>query len=146
MDLGLDLRKVDIGDRLKDNDTAFVIAYPHFNVNEMIAVAEMYESAIKGTNRPVVIFNGELDRLRSNYYPPFVYPKVAKVGKEFVPQVEAAYYIHNFKGTRPASLFRQYPGPWQVYRRVKDGSKRVVYESEERPTLKHVAMDILSKT
>ena len=30
------------------------------------------------------------------------------------PQFEAAFYMRNFKGTRPGVLFRQYPGPWQV--------------------------------
>jgi hypothetical protein len=25
-----------------------------------------------------------------------------------------AYYVHNFKGSRPAVLFKCYPGPWQV--------------------------------
>jgi hypothetical protein len=33
MDFGIDLNKFSIADRVDANDSAFVIAYPHFNVN-----------------------------------------------------------------------------------------------------------------
>jgi hypothetical protein len=33
MDLGFDLKKVNVASRVQDTDKAFVIAYPHFNVN-----------------------------------------------------------------------------------------------------------------
>jgi hypothetical protein len=36
MDLGLDLNKVDPVSKVRKDDTAFVIAYPHFNVNGVI--------------------------------------------------------------------------------------------------------------
>lgn len=29
------------------------------------------------------------------------FPELAKLSKEFLPQVECAYFIHNFKGSRP---------------------------------------------
>ena len=48
---------------------------------------ELWDGAVQGTDRPVVIFNADLDRLRANYYPGFVYPRLAKVSKELVPQV-----------------------------------------------------------
>ena len=92
---------------------------------EIIEVAALWDGAVAGTDRPLVIFNGELDRMRQNYYPPFIYRKLAQISKEFIPKVEAAYYIHNFKGTKPACLFRQYPGPWQVLRRAHDGAMQV---------------------
>lgn len=113
----------------------------------MIETAALWEGAVAGTARPLVIFNGELDRLRSNYYPPFVYPKLAKVGKEFIPGVEAAYYIHNFKGSKPAVLFRAYPAPWQLYKRVEgdDGLDELdlVQEWTERPALRSIALEVL---
>jgi hypothetical protein len=31
------------------------------------------------------------------------FPELAKLTVEFLPKVEAAYYIHNFKGTRPGA-------------------------------------------
>lgn len=43
---------------------------------------------------------GELDRVRSGYYPSLFYPKVGKLAKTFIPQFTTAYYIHNFKGSR----------------------------------------------
>ena len=41
-------------------------------------------------------------------------PLVVSAVKPCVLQVETAYYIHNFKGRKPLSLFRCFPGPWQV--------------------------------
>ena len=66
----------------------------------MIAVDELYQKVAKAAKRPIVVFNGELDRIRSGYYPPFVYPKLGKLAKSFIPHFESAYYIYNFKGTR----------------------------------------------
>ena len=92
---------------------------------------------------------GELDRVRSGYYPSLFYPKVqllhavfedaalgntvmmyiciplpeqlrqifqiGKLNKTFIPNFEAASYIHNFKDTSKwcclaGALFRCYPG------------------------------------
>jgi hypothetical protein len=115
---------------------------------EMIEVAALWEDAVEGTSRPLIIFNGELDRLRSNYYPPLLYPKVAKVGREFIPKVEAAFYVHNFKGSNPATLFRQYPGPWQLFLRkgvVGTSGSSLAWEDDTRPSLKSIALDVLPK-
>jgi hypothetical protein len=38
---------------------------------------------------------------RGGYYPGLFFPELAKITAEFLPSMEAAYYIHNFKGTRP---------------------------------------------
>ena len=45
----------------------FVMAYPSFNVNEIIAIADLYEGSARETGRPIIVFNGELDRIRSGY-------------------------------------------------------------------------------
>ena len=92
----------------------FVMAYPSFNVNEIIAIADLYEGSARDTGRPIIIFNGELDRIRSGYYPRLVYRKLAKLADDFIPLFESTFYIHNFKGVRSGALFRVYPGPWQV--------------------------------
>lgn len=110
---------------------------------EIIETAALWDGAVRGSGRPLVIFNGELDKLRGNYYPPFVYPKLAVVSREFIPQVEAAFYVHNFKGSRPAVLYRAYPGPWQVFKRGRDGGVALAAELESRPTLKQVALEVL---
>lgn len=67
----------------------------------MVAVKEVYDSTIQGTDRPLIIFNGELDRIRSGYYPSVFYPGLAKMAKEWLPQFCTAFYIHNFKGRNP---------------------------------------------
>ena len=92
----------------------FVMAYPSFNVNEVIAIAELYEGSARDTGRPIIVFNGELDRIRSGYYPRLVYRKLAKLADDFIPLFESTFYVHNFKGARSGALFRVYPGPWQV--------------------------------
>ena len=67
---------------------------------EIIAVDELYQKIAKDAKSPIVVFNGELDRIRSGYYPALFFPKLGKLAKTFIPQFESAYYIHNFKGSR----------------------------------------------
>ena len=76
----------------------------------MVAVEEIYAAKIKGTERPLVVFNGELDRIRSGYYPAVFYPGLAKMAREWLPSFCQAYYIHNFKGRKPGdSLVTTFP-------------------------------------
>lgn len=72
-----------------------------FCSEELTATRELYDNAAALKDRPLIIFNGELDRLRGGYYPSWGFPELAKLSKEFLPQVECAYFIHNFKGSRP---------------------------------------------
>ncbi|KAF3795947.1 hypothetical protein EJ110_NYTH04192 [Nymphaea thermarum] len=134
--------KIKMTDRVKPEDQIFLVAYPYFNVNEMLVVEELYEEAVRNTERKLIIFNGELDRIRTGYYPPFFYPKLAKLSKTFLPKLESVYYIHNFKGQRGGTLFRCYPGPWKVLRKV-NGKYVTLHKQESMPTLKEVALDIL---
>nr|POE71082.1 hypothetical protein CFP56_58438 [Quercus suber] len=128
--------------RVKPEDELFLVAYPYFNVNEMLVVEELYKEAVENTARKLIIFNGELDRIRSGYYPSFFYPKLAKLSKTLLPLMETVYYIHNFKGRNGGILFRCYPGPWKVLRKV--GSKYIcLHQQEVMPSLKEVALDIL---
>ncbi|XP_009605749.1 uncharacterized protein [Nicotiana tomentosiformis] len=57
--------KVKMADRVKPEDELFIVAYPYFNVNEMLVVEELYKAAVSNTSRKLIIFNGELDRIRS---------------------------------------------------------------------------------
>ncbi|GMI95709.1 hypothetical protein like AT5G48790 [Hibiscus trionum] len=134
--------KVKMADRVKQDDELFVVGYPYFNVNEMIVVEELYKEAVMNTNRKLIVFNGELDRIRSGYYPSFFYPKLAALTKSLLPMMETVYYIHNFKGRNGGTLFRCYPGPWRVLKRI--GNKDFcVHQQETMPSLKEVALDIL---
>ncbi|XP_012846998.1 PREDICTED: uncharacterized protein LOC105966976 [Erythranthe guttata] len=134
--------KVKMADRVKPEDELFLVGYPYFNVNEMLVVEELYKEAVVGTLRKMIIFNGELDRIRSGYYPAFFYPKLAALTQSFLPKMETVYYIHNFKGRNGGVLFRSYPGPWKVIKRVRN--KYVcVHKQEKMPSLKEVALEIL---
>ncbi|XP_042471048.1 protein LPA3 [Zingiber officinale] len=134
--------KIQMIERVKPDDEIFLVAYPYFNVNEMLVVEELYNEAVLNTGRKLIIFNGELDRIRSGYYPQFFYPKLAALSKTFLPKMETVYYIHNFKGLKGGTLFRSYPGPWKVLRRI--GNKYMsLHQQEEMPSLKEVALNIL---
>ncbi|KAH8934026.1 hypothetical protein BDL97_18G062200 [Sphagnum fallax] len=135
-------KKVRMADRAQASDKVFLVAYPYFNVNEMIAVEELHRDAAENAKRPIVVFNGELDRIRSGYYPSFFYPKLGALAKEFLPKFETVYYIHNFKGYAGGTLFRAYPGPWQVLRKVKD-EHVLLHQQPSMPSLKEVALTIL---
>lgn len=114
-----------------------------FDPRELVAVNNLWEEATKNSpSRHLVTFNAELDRLRNGYYPGIFYPKMAQLTREFLPCVEAAFYIHNFKGSAGGALFRAYPGPWQVFIRTRDGMY-LVHTEEERPSLRDVALEIL---
>lgn len=71
---------------------------------EMIAVDELYQKIAKEAKSPIIVFNGELDRIRSGYYPALFFPKLGKLAKSFIPNFESAYYIHNFKGNRGGAV------------------------------------------
>ncbi|XP_008776396.3 protein LOW PSII ACCUMULATION 3, chloroplastic-like [Phoenix dactylifera] len=134
--------KVKMVDRVKPEDEIFLVAYPYFNVNEMLVVEELYKEAVVNTDRKLIIFNGELDRIRSGYYPPLFYPKLAALAKTFLPKLETVYYVHNFKGRNGGTLFRSYPGPWMVLRKI-GGRYICLHQQEEMPSLKEVALNIL---
>ncbi|KAK9144141.1 hypothetical protein Sjap_004044 [Stephania japonica] len=142
--------KVKMSDRVKAEDEMFLVAYPYFNVNgsvkyrraKMLVVEELYKEAVENTSRQLIIFNGELDRIRTGYYPPFFYPKLAVLTKTLLPKLETVYYIHNFKGRKGGTLFRCYPGPWKVLRSIR-GKYVCLHEQDEMPSLKEVALDIL---
>ncbi|KAL8503462.1 hypothetical protein ACS0TY_022273 [Phlomoides rotata] len=140
-DFGFDT-KVKMADRVKPDDELFLVAYPYFNVNEMLVVEELYKEAVVNTSRKLIIFNGELDRIRSGYYPAFFYPKLAALSQSLFPKMETVYYIHNFKGRNRGVLFRCYPGPWKVLRKVRD-KYICVHQQEMMPSLKEVALEIL---
>ncbi|KAL0297482.1 UNVERIFIED_CONTAM: hypothetical protein Sradi_6800300 [Sesamum radiatum] len=137
--------KVKMADRVKPEDELFIVGYPYFNVNEMLVVEELYKEAVVNTSRKLIIFNGELDRIRSGYYPPFFYPKLGALSQTLLPKMETVYYIHNFKGRNAGVLFRCYPGPWKVLRKVRN-KYYSVHEQEDMPSLKQVALDILPST
>lgn len=103
----------------------------------------------------MVVFNGELEKLREGYYPPLFFRELAKIATEWLPQMETVYSVRNFRGSRPAALVRSYPGQWTLYRRdplAEEGDEDsastavAVWSSSRRPSLKEVAMELLPKS
>ena len=142
LDIGIDLSNFNPAARVKSTDELLIMAYPSFDPREMDAVGKVWNGAAKEQGQSIILFNAELDRLRNGYYPALFYPKMAKLSKEFIPNVEAAYYLHNFKGAGGGAVFRAYPGPWQVLLRLQEGMT-VVHTQVERPSLREVALDLL---
>lgn len=105
---------------------AFVIT-PGFNVEEWIDIPAVYESL----NCPMVIVNGNLDRLRNGYYPRIFYPGLYKVSQSFYSQATQALYLspRSVGGSRlGAWSARVYPNDWQILVKSQSGFD-VVHES-----------------
>ena len=135
--------KKSIAERMGADDAAFVVAYPSANISELANTRDLYEDAVRGSGRPLVVCNGEMERTRSNYYPPFWNAGEMGPLREFARKFEGVYVIYNFKGSNPAVLFRVYPEPWQVLRRRRDGSLERVATFEKFESVKAVALEIL---
>jgi hypothetical protein len=145
LDAGLDfLSRFDPASLTAPTDELYVMAYPHFDPRELLAIEGLWAGGARAAGRPIICFNAELDRVRTGYYPALFYPKIGRLAKEFLPLFTRAYYLHNFKGSGGGALFRAYPGPWQVYSRV-GGGMRLVHSQEEAPTLREVALEILPR-
>eukprot|EP00854_Cymbomonas_tetramitiformis_P009226 gene9226-10931_t len=110
LELGIDFKEK-FNERVEATDEILIAAYPSLSKlsTEIIAIEELYSSVAAASGQPIVVYNGEMDRVRSGYYPKLFYPKLGKLAENFLPKFETAYYIHNFKGTKSAVLFRAYP-------------------------------------
>eukprot|EP00746_Dinoflagellata_sp_MGD_P131700 gnl/MRDRNA2_/MRDRNA2_65471_c0_seq1.p1 gnl/MRDRNA2_/MRDRNA2_65471_c0~~gnl/MRDRNA2_/MRDRNA2_65471_c0_seq1.p1 ORF type:complete len:364 (+),score=46.01 gnl/MRDRNA2_/MRDRNA2_65471_c0_seq1:120-1094(+) len=140
----LGMKREGVCDRIAPSDAMFVMAYPSYSIDELVAVEEVYRTTAAG--RPIIIWNGELDKVRFGYYPPFWSRKeLSIVSKGLVPKTTTVFYLHNFKGSRPGVLYHSYGGPWQVFIRPPGGKALLVHEQEERPSGKEVAMEILPR-
>jgi hypothetical protein len=72
----------------KDLIPKLIIAVnPGFNIEEWIELPKVTRNA------PMIVVNGNLDRLRNGYYPAIFYPGLTKVTKEFYSKAEQAFYI-----------------------------------------------------
>ncbi|KAI3429306.1 hypothetical protein D9Q98_005401 [Chlorella vulgaris] len=146
LDMGITIGKINAADQLDGNEDLLVMAYPHFNPQEMLEVAQIHEhlASIGNKDAAIVTFNAELDRIRTGYYPPFFYPAIGKIAKSFLPKFTTAYYLKNFKGSSGGAIFRCYPGPFQIYSRTRAGFT-LVEERQEMPNQRQVALEVLPK-
>ena len=148
-----------VNDRVDINESnLFVCAYPSGSIAELTQTRLLYEN-VRETNieskvankngrsktkKSVVVVNAELDRTRSNYYPWFWNKNEMEPLRDFARSIEGIYFIHNFKGSNPAVLFRCYPDDWRVFRRRPNDVLECVWSSSTRPkSLKEIALDVL---
>jgi hypothetical protein len=112
-----------------------------FSVDEWINIPKIDKGS------PIIIINGNLDRLRNGYYPWFIYPALTKVTKEYYVNTVQAVYLSPIAvgGARlGAWLTRIYPGKWEIL--VKGTSEyEVISESEKEPEAK-VAWNMAKKS
>lgn len=73
--------------RGRANDTASVVLYPSHNLDELVAVSELHDDTA-AAGRPVVVVNGEMDRIRSGYYPAFWAFREMDILRKFTPRFE----------------------------------------------------------
>ena len=127
--------------RSEADDSLHMLAYPSGNVDEMLEACELHEDR---PDTPLIVVNGELERVRSGYYPSFWARAEMVPLRAFCPRFTQVYLLHNFKGSAPAVLFRAYPGPFRVLLRQGEGYV-CIHETDTYPGLKLVATDIIPR-
>ena len=134
--------KSGVADEVQTDDRLYVIAYPYESDDELIAAMELWET--EWARRPMLFVNGGLDTARSRWSAPWA-SKAKRMREEFLPRVEAAFYLHEFRSQAGGGmLLRAYPGPWRVLRRDPAGGYVCVEETDERPELRDVALQYFS--
>ena len=140
-----------IAARIRDDDAAFIVAYPSVNISDLTAALVELPDAIQessSASRPVITVNAELDRIRSGYYPAIWTKFEMDELRERMKRVNAIAYLHNFKGSKPAALWRVFDEPWQLLRYNPDGSTTLIWMSEPNEpmtSLQRCALELIPK-
>ena len=156
LDLGIRVGQVQAADQLDGSERLLVMAYPSFDPREMLEVEQLHAALVASAaareqqqrQQPALLtFNGELDRIRTGYYPAFFYPKIGALAKNLLPQFATTYYLKNIKGNAGGAILRCYPGPYQIFARSSgDASGLSLVECrEEMPDLRQVALEVLPR-
>jgi len=114
---------------------------PGFNIDEWIELAKWDTTKV-----PLIVINGNLDRLRQGYYPSIFYPGLTRVSKSFYSKFSQVFFLQSVSvsGDRFAGYsLRVYPGQWEVLLK-SDNNYEVIKSSEQQEKAK-VVFDLLSK-
>lgn len=81
---------------------------------------------------PIVLLNGDLDKVRGGYYPRIFYPGLHKVKDRFLSRFEETYYLKMF--SNGGTLMRRYGEPWTLRYRNTNNDVTVLLETfDKRP-------------
>lgn len=100
-----------------------IVVNPGFNVNEWLACEQL-----DGV-RAIVMINGELDRVRSGYYPRLFYPKLWKCNERFLKRFQEVFYVKML--SNGGTLVREFPECWKLLYWDLEGELRVLKEFQE---------------
>lgn len=110
---------------------------PGFNVSEWFSLR-----AVAKDDTTTVVLNGDLDRVRSGYYPRIFYPRLYDLRTKWLVKFEPVFYLKPLADG--GALLREYPGNWELYYRPL-GAKasngvappspepEVLWQGEQRP-------------
>ncbi|CAN0202294.1 unnamed protein product [Ectocarpus sp. 12 AP-2014] len=92
---------------LKDEECQMqIVVNPGFDVNEWIVLDSLVRPDV-----PMVMLNGNLDKLRGGYYPRIFFPGLYNAKERFLKKFETVYYLKALPG---GWIFRRAPEDWQV--------------------------------
>jgi len=134
----LGLESFTIENILTKSPKCIIVMNPGFNVEEWITIAKVYESSISIMNEvPLIMINGNLDRLRNGYYPSLFYPQLKAVTDSFYRKFISVYFLSPIavSGDRlGAWLVKTYNNPWQILVKSKAGYESIAqYDREPKP-------------
>lgn len=114
----------------ENSEGVVVCVNPGFNVSEWFSMQSL-------SSKFIVSLNGDLDRIRSGYYPRIFYPKLYKTRTEFLVNFQEVFYLKPLADG--GMLFREYPKDWVLYYKPLSEQKSVVlWQGETRPEFKEV--------
>ncbi|CAN0160461.1 unnamed protein product [Pylaiella littoralis] len=118
---------------LKDEECQMqIVVNPGFDVNEWILLDQLVRPEV-----PMVMLNGNLDKLRGGYYPRIFFPALYNAKERFLKKFETVYYLKALPG---GWIFRKAPEDWQIVsiaqmekRGLRGVESRVLESTPDRP-------------
>lgn len=111
-----------------DKPELIIAVNPGFNIDEWINIAKL-SSDVLNNDVPIVIINGNIDRLRNGYYPSIFYPGLTKVTNTFYKTASQAFFLspigiagNRFAGWLAKSSTDSINSNWEILVKSSDTS------------------------